>query len=292
MKKSLFLFILFSANVFAIDPYTLIMRQYDSVGSDQLSIPVTAPYESAYLWYNPATNKPDWNLATSLNITSTQITDSSSIGRSLITVSTQSSARAVIGAGISNFDGTYSGLTGQPTNLNQFTNGPGFITSTTAPVTSVNTLTGTVTITASGIGAAASSHTHTASQISDSTTTGRAILTATNSTAVNTLLGIAAQVNSDWSASTGIAQILNKPAKYTGTTNGSGIYTVTYGSAYGSKPMIVFAVEGGTNKDTALLTSTTTTGFSILVERRSDVLGLLPTYAIVSGATVNVIVTP
>lgn len=80
--------------------------------------------------------------------------------------------------------------------------------------------------------------------------------------------------------------------KYTGTTNGSGIYSITYGSAYSSKPALVFSVEGGTNKDTSVLTSTTTTGFSILVERRSDVLGLLPSYAAVSGITVNVIVTP
>lgn len=80
--------------------------------------------------------------------------------------------------------------------------------------------------------------------------------------------------------------------RYAGSTNGSGVYAVTYGSAYTTTPHIVFAVVGGTNKDTAILTSTTS-GFSILVERRSDVLGLLPSYApVTSGVTVNVTVVP
>lgn len=101
----------------------------------------------------------------------------------------------------------------------------------------------------------------------------------------------AAQVNSDWLSNSGLSQILNKPVKYTGTTNGSGIYAVTYAVAYSVKPHVVLTVEGGTNKDTEILTSSTT-GFSIMVERRTDVLGLLPSYAAVSGLTVNVTVTP
>ncbi len=90
--------------------------------------------------------------------------------------------------------------------------------------------------------------------------------------------------------------IPSAPVKYSGATNGSGVYAVTYPSAYGSVPNVVITVVGGTNKDSAVLTSTTT-GFSVLVERRSDVLGLLPSYAPVTPsstptATVNVIVTP
>lgn len=273
-------------------PHMLILRQYDDTGLNQLTVPLESPYASAYLHYNPTTNLPEWKLSNSTVITSTQVSDTTSVGRSVMTAVDQSAARSAIGAGTSNFNGTYAGLTGQPTNLNQFTNGPGFITSVTAPVTSVNGFTGGVTLNAASVGAAASSHTHPASQISDSTTIGRSLLTASNQAAVQTIVGMpAAQVNSDWTASSGAAQILNKPVKYTGSTNGSGIYSVTYGSAYSSKPHIVFSVEGGTNKDTSILTSTTTTGFSILVERRSDVIGLLPTYAPVSGITVNVTVT-
>jgi len=79
---------------------------------------------------------------------------------------------------------------------------------------------------------------------------------------------------------------------YSGTTDASGNYTVNYGTAYSVKPRVIFAVEGGTNKDTSVLSSTTTTGFTIKVERRTDTLGLLPTYANVVGATVNVTITP
>lgn len=297
MKKllshvSLSLIFLAPSFALAIDPYTLLLRQYDDTGLNQLAIPVAAPYDHAYLYYNPSTNIPEWGLASAVNISSTQISDTSSVGRSVMTASTQSMARSAIGAGTSNFTGAYGDLTGSPTNLNQFTNGPGFITASTAPVTSVNGFTGGVTLTAANVGAATASHTHTASQISDSSTIGRQLLTAANQTAVQSIVGMSGQVNSDWSATSGVAQILNKPAKYTGTTNGSGVYTVTYGSSYSVKPHLVFSVEGGTNKDTSVLTSTTTTGFSILVERRTDVLGLLPSYAAVSGITVNVTVTP
>lgn len=83
------------------------------------------------------------------------------------------------------------------------------------------------------------------------------------------------------------APYVDPEVMYSGTTNGSGIYAVAYPVAYTVKPKVLFSVEGGTNKDTSILTSTTS-GFSILVERRTDVLGLLPSYAAVNGLTVNV----
>lgn len=298
MKKIIASFLLLSScAAFAIDPYTLLLRQYDDTGLNQLAIPVESPYAAAYLYYNPTTNIPEWGLLSALTTTATQISDTTSIGRDLMTAASASTARLTIGAGTSNFTGSYSDLTGQPTNLNQFTNGPGFITAATAPVTSVNGSTGGVTVTAATIGAANASHTHTSSQITDSTTIGRSILTATNQAAVQSIVGMpAAQVNADWLSASGVSQILNKPVKYSGSTNSSGIYSVTYGTAYSTIPNVIITVVGGTNKDSAVLTSTTT-GFSVLVERRSDVLGLLPSYAPVTPsssptATVNVIVTP
>ena len=73
-------------------------------------------------------------------------------------------------------------------------------------------------------------HTHTASQISDSTSTGRALMTAVDAQTARTVLGAgtssfsgnyddldgkpaipAAQVQPDWAAMTGMASILNKP---------------------------------------------------------------------------------
>lgn len=292
--KSLLVGLVFSSvSVLAIDPYTLLLTQYDSTGLNQIPTPLSSPYDHAYLYYNPSTNKPEWRLVSSGSVTSTQITDSSSVGRGVLTASTQALARSAIGAGTSNFSGDYTDLSDRPTNLTQFTNNAGFITALTAPVVSVNGSTGAVSLNAASVGAAASSHTHSASQVSDSSTIGRQLLTAINQAAVQSIVGMpSAQVNSDWSASSGVAQILNKPVKYTGSTNGSGVYAVTYGSAYSTKPHLVFSIEGGTNKDTSVLTSTSTTGFSVIVERRSDVLGLLPTYAVVSGITVNATVTP
>lgn len=298
MKKILTKFLLVSFLAYsslsnAIDAYTVLIPQVDPTGSFQITRHILKPDAEAYLRYNYDTNLMVWEPMTSVSMDSSQISDTSSVGRSVMTAVDQASARTAIGAGTSNFDGAYSSLTGSPTNLSYFNNNVGFITSATAPVTSVNGFTGGVSLTAASVGAASSSHTHTASNVSDSTTIGRSLLTAANQAAVQAIVGIpSAQVNSDWSATSGAAQILNKPAKYTGSTNGSGIYSVTYGSAYSTKPHLVFSVEGGTNKDTSILTSTTTTGFSILVERRSDVIGLLPAYAPVSGITVNVTVTP
>lgn len=63
-----------------------------------------------------------------------------------------------------------------------------------------------------------SAHNHPASQISDSTTAGRALLTAANAAAQRTLLNVAdgaeVNVNADWNATTGDAQILNKPSTF------------------------------------------------------------------------------
>jgi len=78
---------------------------------------------------------------------------------------------------------------------------------------------------------------------------------------------------------------------YSGTTNASGVYTITYGTAYSVTPNVQFQVVGGSNKTTILITSSTTTGCSFKVELRADVLGLLPSYSNVNGASVDVLVT-
>lgn len=77
---------------------------------------------------------------------------------------------------------------------------------------------------------------------------------------------------------------------YSGTTNGSGIYTVTYATAFSSVPNVQFQLNGGSNKMTVLLTSSTTTGFTLYVQLRADVLGLLPSYSNVSGQAVDIMV--
>lgn len=110
----------------------------------------------------------------------------------------------------------------------------------------------------------------------------------------------AAQVNSDWNSVSGVSQILNKPTikrieTYTGTTNGSGTYTVTYGTAFGSKPKVLVSYEGSNNKANVFVSSSSTTGFTITTTQYNaitalgfEVLAGAPTA--LTGATVNVIV--
>lgn len=320
MKKLLLLGMLFSSQCFAIDPYTVIITQEDPTGSFQQQKFIAKPVDDGFLKYNYSTNLMEWAVGSSMTVTASQISDTSATGRSLMTAADAAAARSAIGAGTSNFNGAYSSLTGRPTNLSQFTNDAMFITSATAPVTSVNAKTGSVSLIASDVGAAASSHAHTASQISDSTSIGRSLLTAADQSSVKSIVGVptaVSQLTNDSSYATttaltsGLAGKFNNPSGttlqyvrgdgslaafpvvtiYSGATDASGNYTVTYPSAYGSKPKVIFAVEGGTNKDTSVLTSTTATGFTILVQRRTDVVGLLPTYAAVVGAVVNVSVT-
>lgn len=93
-------------------------------------------------------------VASAVSIYAAQIADSSAAGRSVLTASDATAARLAIGAGTSNFDGTYAGLTGVP--------------STFAP----------------------SAHTHTAAQISDATGAGRSVLTAPDASAIRALLGV------------------------------------------------------------------------------------------------------
>lgn len=117
-----------------------------------------------------------------------------------------------------------------------------------------------------------------------------AIITAL-SQKMNNPIGLTSQYVNGTGALTTFPSIPIAPALFKGTTNGSGIYSVTYSTAYMVNPNVIFAVEGGTNKDTAILTSSTT-GFSILIQRRADIVGLLPTYSAVSGAVINVSVSP
>jgi hypothetical protein len=108
---------------------------------------------------------------------------------------------------------------------------------------------------------------------------------------MNNPIGITSQYINGTGALTTFPTIPTLPVLFKGSTNGSGVYSVTYSTAYSVNPNVIFAVEGGTNKDTAILTSSTT-GFSILIQRRTDVVGLLPTYLPVSSAAINVTVSP
>lgn len=127
--------------------------------------------------YNGSTNKPEYSkLGTGLSRTGTtlnvslsasQITGTTATGQALMTATDAAAARTAIGAGSSNFNGAYGSLTGLPTLFDgQYSSLTG-IPSTFTPA----------------------AHTHSASQISDSTTTGRAVMTATDAAAARTAIG-------------------------------------------------------------------------------------------------------
>lgn len=112
------------------------------------------------------------------------------------------------------------------------------IPSVVYPVTSVNGKTGAVVLVNTDVGAAATSHTHAISDVTGLQTALNAKISVGASIPYSTLSGIptlstvatsgsyadlinkpvipAAQVNSDWSATTGVVQILNKPTTVSG----------------------------------------------------------------------------
>lgn len=77
---------------------------------------------------------------------------------------------------------------------------------------------------------------------------------------------------------------------YTGVTDASGNYTISFGKTYASVPCTMVTLINPNVRDTPLPV-VTTTGFTVNVQRRVDVLGLLPSYGNVVGATVHVLIT-
>lgn len=161
------------------------------------------------------------------------------------------------------FDGTYNSLTNKPiipTNTNQLTNGSGYVNAaqaaTASPVQSVNGQTGIVTLT---IPSAQIQSDWNQSNIASldyiknkptipslnypvtsvNTKTGAVVLSASDVGAIavgasipySTLTGTptipAGQVNSDWNSTSGITQILNKPATFTPSAHTQAWSTIT-----------------------------------------------------------------
>lgn len=78
---------------------------------------------------------------------------------------------------------------------------------------------------------------------------------------------------------------------FSGATDSLGIYTVTFGTAYSVAPNIQANIIGGSNTNLLKITSITTTGFTVTVVNRVDQVGQLPSYAVVNGALVDVLIT-
>ena len=102
----------------------------------------------------------------------------------------------------------------------------------------------------------------------------------------------------DWtqSSSTAISFIKNKPTfkrqeVSSGTTSGSGTYTFTFSSPFSVAPNVQAGIINGSDTQTSRITSVSSSSVTVLVRNRTDVLGLLPSYSNVSGASVDVIAT-
>lgn len=78
---------------------------------------------------------------------------------------------------------------------------------------------------------------------------------------------------------------------YSGTTNASGNYVVTFITSYSLAPNIQANIIGGSNTNLIKIVSVSTTGFTVNVVNRTDVLGLLPTYSNVTSAAIDVLIT-
>jgi hypothetical protein len=131
---------------------------------------------------------------------------------------------------------------------------------------------------------------------STATVDGENVLDATGMGVGRYLKNPAQEFPADWNAGSGSTRILNKPAlkkqeTFSGTTNGSGTYTVTFTNSYSVAPNIQANIINGTNTNLIKIGTPTTTGVTVTVVNRTDVVGLLPSYAAVSGAAVDVLIT-
>lgn len=85
--------------------------------------------------------------------------------------------------------------------------------------------------------------------------------------------------------------LVKRQESYSGTTNSSGQYTVVFSSSYSVTPNIQANIIGAPDNQNIRITSVGTTGFTVTVRNRVDVVGLLPTWSDVNGASVDVLVT-
>lgn len=83
---------------------------------------------------------------------------------------------------------------------------------------------------------------------------------------------------------------------YSGTTNSSGVYTVTFGTSYSVAPNIQANIVGGTANQFLVITSVSTTGFTVNAYQRNAVTLLatellLASTVNVEGANIDVLIT-
>lgn len=84
---------------------------------------------------------------------------------------------------------------------------------------------------------------------------------------------------------------IKQSEKSSGTTNGSGTYTFTFANTYSVAPNVQANIINATDPQIIKIGVPTTTSVTVTVRNRVDVLGLLPSWANVNGALVDILVT-
>lgn len=199
----------------------------------------------------------------------------------------------------------YSQINSSPTipiDNNQLTNGSGFITQGGARTA--------ITLTTTGSGAATynnssglfniPTNTGTVSSIgitgSDFSISGSPVTSSGNIALSLSTTGVTAGSYGKVTVDTkGRVSAGKRQEIYTGTTNASGVYSVTFGTAFSVTPNIQANIVGGTPNQFIVMTRATT-GFTCTVYQRSSVTllaveVLLAATTLVNGATVDVIIT-
>lgn len=87
------------------------------------------------------------------------------------------------------------------------------------------------------------------------------------------------------------ASAAKRQETYLGNSDASGNYTVAYATAYPVTPDVQPQLQAGTVTQTVRITASNVSGFTVQVQNRTDVLGLLPSYAAVNAASIGVLVT-
>lgn len=187
--------------------------------------------------------------------------------------------------------GLYSDLTGSPTNLSQFTNDAGFITSFSETDPLFNTKfsgKSTTDLTEGSNQYFTTTRARAASSAGTGISYNSGVITNTSPDQVVSITAVGGNTVSGTYPNFTITR--KKQETYSGTTNGSGNYSVTFPVAYSVAPNIQVCLINPNVRDTPVPV-VSTTGFTINVQRRTDVIGLLPSYANVNGAGVDILIT-
>lgn len=104
-------------------------------------------------------------------------------------------------------------------------------------------------------------------------------------------LSLSAGIGISYNNSTGVISAAKKQETSSGTTNASGVYTFTFANTYSVAPNVQANIINGTDTQIIRIGTPSTTSVTVTVRNRTDVVGLLPSWSNVNGATVDIIIT-